>query len=263
MKLTYHPLADVFPVLPESELHALGQDILANGMNRPIVLFEDQILDGRNRHRAAKAAGYVTQPSDFIDFPGDFEAAVKFVMSENLHRRHLTGNERAIAAEKLATLARGRPVGDSSPELVSQAAVAKAVGTSPASIKRVRQVKERGVPELMDQVAANAVPVRVAAELTRLPAAEQREALAGGPRTVREAVAVLRRPREATSHAWVGLASTMDQARKVLDLIFSEPVVPSREDCEAMTMVLKQVRDLTDLIEARMVSLAGGNHPHG
>ena len=266
MKLTYHPLADVFPVLPDAELQRLGQDILANGMNRPIVLFEDQILDGRNRHKAAKLVGYETKPKDFLDFTGDFEAAVRFVMSENLHRRHLTSNERALAAERLSTLSRGRPPVKSSPELVSLGATARAVGTSPASIKRVRQVRDKGVPELLEQVVANEVPVRAAAELSRLPAAEQREVLAAGPVRVREAVAALRQPqraRAATGHAWSALVATVDQARKLLNFIASERVVPSTEDCDRLAAVLKEVRDAADLAEAQAAWLTESNHLTG
>jgi hypothetical protein len=65
----FHPLADKFPLLEGNEFYALADDIRDNGMNYPITLFEDKILDGRNRYRAAKEARYNFSERTSASFP--------------------------------------------------------------------------------------------------------------------------------------------------------------------------------------------------
>lgn len=94
--MTYelHPLCTLFPRVTGAEFDALVQDIRANGLRQPIVLHNDMILDGGNRYRACLEAG--VQPH-FEHYEG--ESIVAFVLSANLHRRHLSaGQQAAIVA---------------------------------------------------------------------------------------------------------------------------------------------------------------------
>jgi ParB-like chromosome segregation protein Spo0J len=47
----FHALANIFPPLEGEDFDALVADIKAHGLHEPVVLFEDKILDGRNRYR--------------------------------------------------------------------------------------------------------------------------------------------------------------------------------------------------------------------
>ena len=94
--MTYelHPLCTLFPRLSGAEFDALRDDIKANGLRTPIVLHGGMILDGGNRYRACVEAG--VQPQ-FTEFDGD--SLVAFVLSANLHRRHMSaGQQAAIVA---------------------------------------------------------------------------------------------------------------------------------------------------------------------
>jgi ParB-like chromosome segregation protein Spo0J len=89
-----HPLCTLFPRLGDAEFGALVADIRANGLRQPIVTHQGMILDGGNRYRACAEAG--VEP-DFVEFSGG--NIVSFVLSANLHRRHLSpGQQAAIVA---------------------------------------------------------------------------------------------------------------------------------------------------------------------
>lgn len=94
MNYELHPLCTLFPRMSGAEFDALRDDIAANGLNQPIVLHGGMILDGGNRYRACIEAGVAPK---FAEFNGD--NLVSFVLSSNLHRRHMSaGQQAAIVA---------------------------------------------------------------------------------------------------------------------------------------------------------------------
>jgi ParB-like chromosome segregation protein Spo0J len=67
--LEFHEIANTFPLISEEETQQLADDIKKqNRLIEPIVLYEEKILDGRNRFKACKLAGYRLQPNDVILF---------------------------------------------------------------------------------------------------------------------------------------------------------------------------------------------------
>lgn len=104
--LPVHYLADLFPMLKagagshdvdgDPTLTDLAESILANGVRQPLVLWQGQLLDGRNRLAAAKLAGVADVP--VTEFEGTDDEADQFVLDANLDRRNLTPAQRAEIA---------------------------------------------------------------------------------------------------------------------------------------------------------------------
>jgi ParB-like chromosome segregation protein Spo0J len=92
--LKIHELASIFPPLAPDELAALAADIKANGLRQPIIMHGPAILDGRNRWEACQIAGVAPR---FEKYQGDDPVA--YVISANIHRRHLNAGQRAGVAE--------------------------------------------------------------------------------------------------------------------------------------------------------------------
>ncbi len=161
-----HPLAEAIPAMSDAEYNELNDDIKANGLLPPIVVFEGLILDGRHRY---KACGELGIKDKIKNFAGDANAALAYVISANLKRRNLTKSRRAAAAAKLATMRQGERT-DLEPSAnlpkVSQADAAAAMQVSERSIGQVNAI-EREAPELVDEIKAGTMTVNKAAKIAK------------------------------------------------------------------------------------------------
>lgn len=97
-----HPAAAMFPLIDAENLAALARDIREHGQQEPIWMYQGKLLDGRNRVLACAQAGI--KPTSREWKPGPGETPTSFVMSRNLHRRHLTASQRAALAVELETV---------------------------------------------------------------------------------------------------------------------------------------------------------------
>jgi hypothetical protein len=156
-----HPIADIFPMLDptSAEFLALVEDIKENDLREPIVIYEDKILDGRNRYLALEISGREIKDTHFKKYYGT--DPIGFVLSANLHRRHLNESQRAMVGAKMASF----EVGDNQHNLegVSIDTASKLLNVGRASIARARKVLGFGDPETIKQVVAGKLSVSKAA----------------------------------------------------------------------------------------------------
>ena len=163
MQHQFHPVSNVFPLMLESELAELAADIKANGLREPIWLDADgRIIDGRNRYLACQRAA--VEPT-FRTYDGD--DLIAFVVSLNLHRRHLSESQRSMVAAQIANLKHGqradyreeRAEFEISNSAVTVRQAAEMLNVSPASVVNARKVMQEGTPEEIEAVKAGEVAV--------------------------------------------------------------------------------------------------------
>ena len=188
----HHPAADLFPMLSDSELQDLADDIAANGLLEPVWLYADPdrgdvLLDGRNRVKACAIAGVAPATRRYTG--GD---PIGFALSQNLRRRHLTNGQRAAVGEEVLPLyeaeaAKRKAHGETAPGKPSLTAdlpqasrapmardrAAAAVGTSGRAIAQYKRVKQ-AAPDLADKVKSGDVALDRAERIVRDRQAEQR-----------------------------------------------------------------------------------------
>ena len=182
MNYEFHPLANIFPLIEGQPFDDLVADVKKNGVREPIWMYQHQILDGRNRYRAAKQAG---REVEIRSYEGD--DAVSFVISLNLHRRHLNESQRSAVAAKLANIQFGtftanQHVGAANLPTppVSQAKAAEMLNVSERSVRAATKVIHEGDESLVKAVERGDVAVSAAAKVAQLPKEEQREIVEHG-----------------------------------------------------------------------------------
>jgi ParB-like chromosome segregation protein Spo0J len=152
-----HPYADLFPHMKNEDFRKLVADIRDHGLQEPIVTYEGKILDGRNR--AAACSNLQVKPL-YTEYRGS--APLTYVMSKNLHRRHLSASQRSMVASKLADLKSGQRADEVSGTSID--AAAKIMNVGRASVDRAKTVRASGDGELIEAVENGKVAVSAAAK---------------------------------------------------------------------------------------------------
>jgi ClpX C4-type zinc finger len=149
--LPVHPAADLFPLMAPDELKGLGDDIKKSKLREPITLWfpdpesnKPELLDGRNRADAMEAVGLSVVRDDWkgggihqllVVWRGLYAPAdpYAYVISANIHRRHLTSEQKR---ELIAKLIKAEPT-------KSNRQIAKTVKASHPHVAKVRQQLEK------------------------------------------------------------------------------------------------------------------------
>jgi N6-adenosine-specific RNA methylase IME4 len=151
----FHRFSNIFPMIEGNELEQLKIDIKEQGLLQPIVLFEDQILDGRNRYIACKDLDI--EPK-FEEYKGN--KPLEYVISGNLKRRHLTPDQRAVLSLNILPMleeeAKKRmSAGGRGDEIVtpskSREQASKLMNVGTTYIQQAKKLKETS-PKLLEEV---------------------------------------------------------------------------------------------------------------
>jgi hypothetical protein len=159
--LPVHPAAELFPLMGADELRELGEDIKANGLKSPIVLWSPNakgrkqpdpvfLLDGRNRLAAMELVGLGTVDDGSLYIDPEIEFAVDaagdrcikqlyghvdpyaYAISANIQRRHLTAEQKR---DLIAKVLKAKPE-------ASNRTIAKQVKADDKTVGKVRKELE-------------------------------------------------------------------------------------------------------------------------
>jgi DNA-binding transcriptional regulator YhcF (GntR family) len=144
--IAVHPAADMFPMMSDAELDVLAADIKKNGLAHKVTLWgprcseienikDFQLLDGRNRLEAMERAGIQVDLDRHFEFYfTDMKIdPYEYVVSANIHRRHLTAEQKR---ELIAKLLKANPE-------KSDRQFAKETGVSHPHVAKVRKELEK------------------------------------------------------------------------------------------------------------------------
>lgn len=133
---------------------ALVADIRANGQREPVTVLDGMVLDGWHRYQACMQIGIEPQKFTFAAN----KDPVAFVLSENLHRRHLTPSQRAaavVACTEWVPAHRQKKV-EAASTLSTNETLAKAAGTTVRTITDAKTAHKAGLGEVVKEGALTA-----------------------------------------------------------------------------------------------------------
>lgn len=165
--LEYHEYANLFPMISKDELKQLASDIKQKGLQEPIVLYEDKILDGRNRYEACKLVDIIPQ---YKHYDQEIDP-LDYVISINIKRRHLDAGQKAAIASEIANMRSGErtdlePKTNSSEVKISIETAAKMLNVGTTAVKQFKQLKEKN-PEKATQVKEGKTKLNAAVKETK------------------------------------------------------------------------------------------------
>lgn len=174
-----HELSKAFPPIPEDKVQEMRDSIEDIGVQVPIVIFEDKVIDGWHRYTIATELGMPcpeVQLDDWID-------PIAFVRALNGNRRHLTKGQEAIS---YATIRLWRPVGKPSntapsAELKTTKELAEEAKVSARTMEQAKAVLAKGDETVIDAVRKGTISVKRGAQIAKLPKEQQAKAITEPP----------------------------------------------------------------------------------
>lgn len=252
-----HPAANIVPLLDGPAYAALKADIRANGQQIPIAVWTDQVLDGRNRMRACEELGIEPKIERLTSLPAG--SPTMYVLSANLHRRHLTPSQLAMVGARArehfdaeAKQRQSRRGGTADARGDARDLAGRAVGVSGKTIDYANKVLKAGVPELVAACDAGKLAVSRAARLVELPPESQCRALASRNAAVGSGSVVRRRSSAPRKAAGAEFEQFVIRAREVQALV--DALAPAQALVAAghfdPPVVLSAVRQLEAVAQA-------------
>lgn len=264
-----HPAANLFPMMSDEELKALGEDIKQHGLNEPIAItyqkpgggpYQYSLIDGRNRLDAMEMAGLapnllrardrwklelagsnqneVPQPVFATGNPFDY------VLSRNIHRRHLTPEQKR---DLIANVLKAQPE-KSNRQIAEQT---KADHKTVASVRAEKQATGE-IPQLAKTVGKDGKARSPTAQIARKHPEPMSHDTETAVPTPQEAIRKL----DDQIDAAVALAVSVSPMQPIIDTLFDRTAALA-ERSGNVELFAKRVRQRIDDME-RQIGQAQG-----
>lgn len=191
-----HPLADLFPMIPEDDRKLLADDIVAFGQHEPILLLDGMVLDGRNRQWACEFAQI--EPI-YEHYTGT--DPLNFVLSKNLHRRHLSESQRALIAASIVDWERGLNQNTAGSANLQTRRAAEKLSISERAVHSAKRIHESGAPELINAIREGKVSIHAGEALSELQHEEQARVLREEKKAILAKAKSIRAEQQKVRHA--------------------------------------------------------------
>ena len=178
--IEFHEVANIFPMMSAEEFESLKSDIQSNGLLEPIWQYQGKIIDGRNRYRACLDVGVKPR---FREWDGN-GSLIAFVISLNLHRRHLSESQRGMIAARMANMtksdagrmgvaAQGKATANLQLPEITRAEAAEMLNVSERTVNAAKKVLEEATPELIALCDTGKASVTTLAPIVTAPVERQ------------------------------------------------------------------------------------------
>jgi ParB family chromosome partitioning protein len=227
----------LIPPLAPDELAQLEANILRDGCRDPLVVWDDILIDGHNRHEICVRHDLPFEATE-IEFE-DREAAELWIIQNQMGRRNLENIDKVPLLERKREILAGQAkerqgtrtdlmpdIPENLPEgKETRDAVAAEIGVSGKTYDALRKVSNEGTEELKQAVRDKKVGASTAADIAQLPAETQRE-IASLP-TRKEIVEEVKKHVHVAQNSgeseWYTPSQFIESARAVMGSIDTDP----------------------------------------
>jgi hypothetical protein len=203
--------------LTEDEYAALERSLLAEGCRDALVLWGDVLVDGHNRYSICQKHGIPFKTVQNERFQS-MDDVYLWMIDNHLGRRSVSDFQRGVLAlrkKEILSARAPKPQPEPSPEQpaeveapekapvkaepeppVTREALARAARVSSTTLGQIEKIQKTAAPELVEAVKAGVISINAAAAVASLPDEQQKAAVAGGKKELREAARQVREARK-------------------------------------------------------------------
>jgi len=174
-----HYLSKAFPPMTDEEFQETKDSIEDMGVQVPIVIFEDEVLDGWHRYTAANELG---MPCPEVELAEDIDPR-EFVRIHNGKRRSITKSQKAMSYTKLNEWVPSKKTSRGelgSPQKTNEE-LAEMAGTSTRTIQQAKTILTKGDKAVVEAVEKGKISLKRGAQITKLPKEQQEQAITAPP----------------------------------------------------------------------------------